>query len=133
MGNFVRLWYVYVLCWMYKSFMPIVYNECTFSGWDRVVNITFCFTMACEPHLVPFTSYSKTECVCLYVYCGTCPRSGPNWTELLGQWGELVMLPAASTMERSTPSYWSLEGWITITQLCRTHGSWMSTLGGGGR
>ena len=47
--------------------MPIVYTECTFSGWDRVVNIMFCFTMACEPHLVPFTSYSKTEHVCMYV------------------------------------------------------------------
>ena len=39
--------------------------QCTFSGWERVVNIMFCFTMACEQHLVPFTSYSKTECVCM--------------------------------------------------------------------
>ena len=134
MGTLSRDYDMYVYC---VGFMPIVYNECTFSGWDRVVNIMFCFTMACERHLVPFTSYSKTEtCMYVCVYCGTCPRSGPNWRnlrELLVQLRDLPMLPAASTMERSTLSYWSLVGWIRVATLCRMHGSWMSTLGDGGR
>ena len=72
-------------------------------------------------------------CACV---CVTSPRSGPNWRnlrELLGQWREVPMLPVVSTMGRSTPSYWSLGEWIRMAALCRMRGSWMSTLGGGGR
>ena len=72
----------------------------------------------------------------MYVCCVTCPRSGPNWRnlrELLGQWRELAMLPAASIMERNIPSYWLLVDVITMTLLCGMRGSWMSNQGGGGR
>ena len=71
----------------------------------------------------------------MYV-CITCPRSGPNWRdlrELPGLWSELAMLPAVSTMERSTPSCWLLVDWIRVATLYRIHGSWISNLGGGGR
>ena len=74
--------------------------------------------------------------MCMYVCCVTYPRSGPNWRdlrELLGQWRDPPMLPAVLTMERSTLSCWSLGERIRMATLCRMHGSWMSTLGGGGR
>ena len=84
------------------------------------VSITFCFNMACKSHLVPFTSHSKIEHVCTYLYCGTCPRSGPNWRsmrESLGQWRDPPMLPAASTMVRSTLSCWLLEELVMMASL----------------
>ena len=74
--------------------------------------------------------------VCMYVYCVTCHRSGPNWRELrepLGQWRDPPMMLAASTVVRSVHSCWSLEDGIRMATLCRMHGSWMSTLGGGGK
>jgi len=43
------------------------------------------------------------------------------------------MLPVASTMERNTHRYLSLEDGITMKILCRMCGYWTSTLGGGER
>ena len=100
--------------------------------------VLLCITMACKRHLqCPLQAIVKQNMhVCVYLYCGTCSRSGPNLRgprEPLGQWREMPMLLAASTMERRTLSCWSLEEWITMATLCRMHGSWMSPLGGGGR
>ena len=87
------------------------------------------------------TEYDVTSAIIystrhVYVCCVTCPRNGPSSRDLrdpLGQWRDQSMLPPALTMERSTPSCWLLGDGITMTTLCRMHGSWMFTLGGGGR
>ena len=98
----------------------------TLSGWDQVTVIQWATLL----HVVPCENW---------IWCykfNYCPRSGPNWRdprEVLGQRGDQPMLPAVSTMERSTPSCWSLGDVVEMTTLCRMHGSWMSTLGGGGR
>ena len=104
----------------------------TLSEWDRDVQVTLIQSLQWTT-LLHSTLLQVPE---MYVYCVTCPRSGPNWTdlrELLGQWEDPPMLLAASIMERSIPRCWSLVEWIRMTTLCRMHGSWMSTLGGGGR
>ena len=91
------------------------------------------YILPCENWIWCYKFHYSTHHV--YV-CITCPRNGPNLRdlrELLGQWRELPMLPVVSTMERSTPSCWLLGDGIRMTTLCRMHGSWMSTLGGGGR
>ena len=49
----------------------------------------------------------------MLLFIVTSPRNGPNWRvkrELLGQWEEVAMLPAASTMEMTSRSYSSLGG-----------------------
>ena len=43
------------------------------------------------------------------------------------------MLPAASTMEKRTPSCWSPGEWIRMATPCRMHGSWTSNLESGER
>ena len=73
---------------------------------------------------------------CMYIFCFTSSRNGPNWRSLvdpLGQWRETLMLPAALTMEKSSPSCYLLEEWMIVAALWVMHGFWMSTLGGGGR
>ena len=110
----------------------------TLSGWDRDVQVTTIQSLQ-RTTLLLSALWKLNDVIQvpeMYVYCVTCPRSGPNWRdlrELPGLWRELAMLPAVSTLEKSIPSCWLLVGWIRMTTLCRMHGSWMSTLEGGGR
>ena len=72
----------------------------------------------------------------MLLFIVTSPRNGPNGRvkrELLGQWGEVAMLPAASTMEMTSRSYSSLGGLTPTTTHSMMRGSLSSTLGGGGR
>ena len=95
---------------------------------DTVITVNNIITYCLVKTEYDVTSSIIALIMCMYVCCVTCPRSGTNWRnlrELLGQWRGMLMLPVVSTMERSTLSYWSLEGWIRITTLCRMHGSWM--------
>ena len=125
--------------------MPRNYSclECTYeytqwmgqrcpSDSDTVITVNNIITYCLVKTEYDVTSSYSTHHVC----CVTCPRNGPNWgdlRELPGQLRGIPMLPAPSTMERSIPSCWSLGEWIRMATLCRMHGSWMSTLGGGGR
>ena len=66
----------------------------------------------------------------------TSHRSGPNWTNLMelhGQWGDVTMLHAASTMGTTSRYCWWLVGLIRIKTPSMMLGSWMSTPGGGRR
>ena len=81
-------------------------------------------------------NHSRNQLCVGIVYCFCFPRSGPNWRnlrELLGQLRDQAMLPAASTMEMSTPSCWSLVDGISMATLKMTCGFWISSLGDGGR
>ena len=103
---------------------------------DTVVTVNNLITYCLVKTEYDVTSSIIALIMCMYVCCVTCPRSGPNWRnlrELPGQLRDLPMLPAVSTMERSIPSCLSLGDGIRMTTLCKMHGSWMSTLGGGGR
>ena len=136
MSYIFQIWMIYVCCYLYGSLKHIwitkqTYNSgCAVRFWHAVTLLSALWKlnmMLQVPKII--------MCMCLCVLC-FCPRSGPNWRDLrepLGHWELPLMLPVVSTMERSNPSCWSPVEWITMTTLCRMYGSWMSTLGGGGR
>ena len=132
------------VCVLYQSLLLIVYMHAHSVGGTELSTSCSVLLRLVNGPLQAIVKWNMRVCTCTVLQTivpaihssHLFSRSGPNWrgpTEPLGHWRDPPMLPAASTMERINHSCWSLGERVTMATLCRMHGSWMSTLGGGGR